>query len=427
MRRLWAIAFLLASCSSTKLIRKEIKETENQLHGHVGFYLYDLTSNKIKLDYNGAKYFTPASNTKIFTFYTSLRLLGDSVRALKYVKRGDSLIFQGLGDPSFLYKDVFDNGRTFQFLKQHQGRIFFESTNFQTPAMGSGWAWDDYNDYYSAERSAFPMYGNLISIKKQVEEVFTFQPQLFEADFVKSNSDADRANEEIIRGIDSNHLTYFKGKRRGKEWSIPFRTSDSLTIQLLRDTLSRKIDFIHLSRWDSSRMLRSIPTDSVYKVMMQVSDNFIAEQLLLQCAAVVSDTLKPEIAIKYAVKNFLNDLPDVPQWVDGSGLSRFNLFTPRSIAVLWKKIYEIVPQDRLFKLLATGGKNGTIKNYFKSDKPYVFGKTGSLNNVRSLSGYVVAKSGKIFIFSFMNNNFITSSSEVRKKMEQIINDIHNNY
>jgi D-alanyl-D-alanine carboxypeptidase/D-alanyl-D-alanine-endopeptidase (penicillin-binding protein 4) len=427
MRRLLVVTFLLAGCSSSKFIRKEMKETENQLHEHVGFYLYDLTSQKVKFDYNGAKYFTPASNTKIFTFYTSLRLLGDSIRSLRYFKRGDSLIIQGLGDPSFLYKNVFDNGRTFQFLKQHQGRIFFTSGNFQTSAMGSGWAWDDYNDYYSAERSAFPIYGNLISIKRQVEEVFTFQPQSFEADFARSNSNVSRASEEIIRGVDSNHLTFFSGKKKGKAWTIPFRTGDSLTVQLLRDTLSQKIDLISLARWDSSLLLKSIPTDSVYKVMMQDSDNFIAEQLLLQCAAVVSDTLNQEIAIKYATKNFLSDLPDVPQWVDGSGLSRFNLFTPRSIAALWKKIYEVVPQDRLFTLLAVGGKYGTIKNYFKSDKPYVFGKTGSLNNVRSLSGFVVTKKGKIFIFSFMNNNFISPSSEVRKKMEQVINYIHNNY
>lgn len=425
MRKLLTVAFLLAGCSSTKSIKKEIKETERQLHEHVGFYLYDLNQKKVKLDYNGAKYFTPASNTKIFTFYACLRLLGDSIRSLKYVKRGDSLLFQGLGDPSFLYKNVFDNGRTFQFLKQHQGRIFFASNNFQTTALGSGWAWDDYNDYYCAERSAFPIYGNQISIKRQIEEVFVIQPQLFEAAFVKT--DVEHEREEIIRGIDSNQLTYFNGKRKTKEWTVPFRTGDSLTLQLLRDTLSRRVDFIHHSILDSSRVLKSIPTDSLYKVMMQDSDNFIAEQLLLQCAAVVSDTLKPEIAINYAAKNLLNDLPDLPQWVDGSGLSRFNLFTPRSIAHLWQKIYESVPQDRLFKLLATGGKNGTIKNYFKSDRPYVFGKTGSLNHVRCLSGFVLTKKGKIFIFSFMNNNFISPSSDVRKKIEQIVNHIHENY
>src|SRR5690606_39863376 len=89
----------------------------------------------------------------------------------------------------------------------------------------------------------------------------------------------------------------------------------------------------------------------LYKVMMQDSDNFIAEQLLLSCAGVLSDTLAPEIAIDYMKANFLSDLPDEPIWIDGSGLSRYNLFTPRSIVMLWDKILESVPRQRLFRLL----------------------------------------------------------------------------
>src|SRR5882724_3989352 len=103
--------FLLAGCSPANFIKKEIVRGENAMQEHVGFYLADLTTNNVIIDHHGAKYFIPASNAKIFTFYTSLQLLGDSISALKYVHSGDSLLFQGLGDPSFLYKDVFDNGR----------------------------------------------------------------------------------------------------------------------------------------------------------------------------------------------------------------------------------------------------------------------------------------------------------------------------
>src|SRR5882724_8484676 len=132
MRISFILLFFLAGCSSARLVTKELRETENQLHEHVGFYLYDLAPKKIKVDYNGAKYFTPASNTKILTLYTSLKFLGDSIASLKYIKRGDSLIFQGMGDPSFFYKNVYDNERAFLFLKQHQGKLFFSSDNFQT-------------------------------------------------------------------------------------------------------------------------------------------------------------------------------------------------------------------------------------------------------------------------------------------------------
>jgi D-alanyl-D-alanine carboxypeptidase/D-alanyl-D-alanine-endopeptidase (penicillin-binding protein 4) len=50
-------------------------------------------------------------------------------------------------------------------------------------------------------------------------------------------------------------------------------------------------------------IIKRVHLDSCIKVMMQDSDNFIAEQLLLQCAGVLSDSLKQEIAIKYVLKN----------------------------------------------------------------------------------------------------------------------------
>jgi D-alanyl-D-alanine carboxypeptidase/D-alanyl-D-alanine-endopeptidase (penicillin-binding protein 4) len=145
------------------------------------------------------------------------------------------------------------------------------------------------------------------------------------------------------------------------------------------------------------------------------------------CAGVVSDTLKPEVAIRYARKNFLFDLPDEPVWVDGSGLSRYNLFTPRSIERLWEKIYEKVPRERLFRLLAAGGQSGTLKNWCRADEPFVFGKTGSLSNNNTLSGFLVTRKGTVLVFSFMNANFIAPSNQIRKMMEEILVTVRNKY
>ncbi len=425
MKKCCFAILLLTGCSPAFKIKKEIGGIEQSLQDHTGFYLYDLTKKKTLIDFNGAKYFIPASNTKIFTFYTSLMLLGDSVHSIKYTEQNDSLIFQGLGDPSFLYQNVFDNGKVYRFLKDYPGKLFFSATNFQTEGMGMGWGWDDYNYYYSAERSAFPIYGNLIGVKKLDSGNFSFNPSRFSVDFHSSTE--THPEEEIVRGVDSNELIFFKGKKKHKSWTIPFHTSSDLTADLLSDTLHRSVEEINTPISKNALMLKSIPIDSLYKVMMQESDNFIAEQLLLQCAAQVSDTLRPEIAIRYSTKNFLSDLPDAPQWVDGSGLSRQNLFTPRSIVSLWEKVNQTIPQDRLFKLLAVGGKNGTVKNWLKADKPYVYGKTGSLSNNRTLSGFLITKKNKILIFSFMNNNFTKHSSQVRDKMETILKQIHDNY
>jgi serine-type D-Ala-D-Ala carboxypeptidase/endopeptidase (penicillin-binding protein 4) len=145
------------------------------------------------------------------------------------------------------------------------------------------------------------------------------------------------------------------------------------------------------------------------------------------CAGVLSDSLQPEIAIKWMERNVLNTLPDKISWVDGSGLSRYNLITPRDIASVWNMIFDRIPKDRLFKLLATGGKPGTLKNWYKSSEPYVFGKTGTLSNNHVLSGFMVTQSGKILTFCFMNANFTASMNDIRVNMQEILDTFYENY
>lgn len=231
----------------------------------------------------------------------------------------------------------------------------------------------------------------------------------------------------VTRGLDDNQLTYFTGTPSAGKWIIPFRSTTDVVIDLLSDTLKREVAEAAVLLSDEAKTFKSVPVDSLFKVMMQESDNFIAEQLLLQCAAVVSDSLKPDIAIKYVTEKWLADLPDKPRWVDGSGLSRYNLFTPRSVAVLWDKIYAQVPTERLFRLLAVGGERGTIKNWYKNESPYIFGKTGTLSNNHTLSGYLRTRKGKVLIFSLMNNNYLATTNDVRKRMEKILFTIYTRY
>jgi D-alanyl-D-alanine carboxypeptidase/D-alanyl-D-alanine-endopeptidase (penicillin-binding protein 4) len=375
-------------------------------------------------EHQAHQYFTPASNTKIFTLFAGFTLLGDSIPALKYIERADSLIFKGMGDPSFLHSKAFDSRRAFDFLQKSEKQLFLANENFPTTTQGPGWAWDDYNYTYSSERSAFPIFGNYISINLRAQ-TFTVKPQLFS--FHLSVGDTVEKSK-VVRDMNTNRFVVYPDKKQVKNqsWSIPFKTSVSLTAELLSDTLKKKVSVINFNFSGAGKTLYSVPADSLYKVMMQASDNFIAEQLLLVCAGVLSDTLKPEIAIEYMKKHHLNDLPDTAVWVDGSGLSRYNLFTPASIVRLWEKVYEKVPPERLFPLLAIGGKTGTLKNSFKNDPPYVYGKTGTLSNNHSLSGYLISKKGKTYVFSFMNNNHPVASSAVRKEMESILKLIYEN-
>lgn len=420
----------LSACSplSKKSLTKRFRGIEERLHDHTGFMLYDPGKKRTIYEYNSATYFTPASNTKIFTLYASLKILGDSIPGLRYIERNDSLIFWGTGDPSFLYKNVYNDSTVFSFLKNHPKPLYLSTANFQAEMFGPGWAWDDYNDYYSAERSGFPIYGNIFTARLE-SDTPKISPPYFER-FYSLGDEADR--NRFVREIHSNQFKFHPGKRKTSttEWNIPIKVSDLLVADLLADTLDRPVVATHIPLPDSTvtvSTLYSVPADSLYRVLMQDSDNFIAEQLLLICAGVLSDTLRSEIAIDYVKENFLQDLPDEPRWVDGSGLSRFNLFTPRSIVKMWEKIAEIVPTNRLFPLLATGGVSGTIRNWYKGETPYIFGKTGSLNNNHCLSGFLVTRSGKTLLFSFMNSNYIIPSNVVRSNMQELLQLIHERY
>lgn len=419
------VTSLIISCSpvSKRALNKTFRLTEEKFQDCTGFVLYDLSNQKTIYEFNGSKYFTPASNTKIFTLFAGLNIISDSVPALRYIVHGDSLIFWGTGDPSFLYKNVYNNDRVFSFLKSTDKELYFSTSNFNTTHFGSGWAWDDYNDAYSAERSPFPLYGNIFSVKANYSDV-EVQPTYFKKHLTFAE---DKEESQAVRNIENNDFKFYPSAVKKFEADIPLKVDPNLTSQLLADTLKKNVQHIELQLSKEARIFYSLPSDSLYRVMIQDSDNFIAEQLLLSCSGIISDTLQPEIAIKYAKNNYLNDLIDEPVWVDGSGLSRYNLFTPRSIVQLWEKIYQLVPRERLFAMLATGGKSGTLRNWYKADKPYIFGKTGSLSNNHCLSGYLTTRKGKTLIFSFMNGNFTASSYDVRKNMQTILNLIYERY
>jgi len=429
MRNWIVILFFISWCCacspiSKKSLDKTFRLTDENFKDHTGFALYDLEKQKSLYEYKSSHYFTPGSNTKIFTFFSCLTLLGDSVPALKYIQHDDSLIFWGTGDPSFLYKEVYDNTRVFSFLKSTSHSLYFSDRNFQTTNFGPGWAWDDYNDYYSAERSPFPIYGNILSVKAFRKKVGV-QPPYFR-NYLKIENTKEKA--KVVRRYESNEFVFHPNFSQ-KEFNadVPFKVAPELTANLLTDTLKKMVRLVPKPLTKSARTLYSVPVDSLYKVMMQESDNFIAEQLLLMCSQTISDTLQPEIAIRHMKKNFLQDMKDEPRWVDGSGLSRYNLFTPRSVVQLWEKIYHRIPRERLFALLATGGKSGTIKNWYYGKEPYIFGKTGSLSNNHCLSGYLVTKKGKTLIFAFMNNNFTATINDVRRNMENILRSIYESY
>ena len=429
--------FFLSSCASySKLLpRKTTKNLHKRLtaspiftQGFTGFQLYDPKTKAVLYEQFANKYFTPASNTKIFTFYTASKVLGDTIPALKYLITGDSLIFWGTGDPSLLHPHLPQNQSVIKFLNNREEQLFYCPDNFIDNRYGSGWMWDDYPYSFQIEKAGLPIYGNFIRVQGEENSLnFQITPSFF-ADKVISDSTLGGKTARLYRQEKSNTIEYNQ-KKVGKnaiERALPFIYTDSLAIQLLQDSVSKPIKIIREfgKTQKQHNIVYSIPRDSILKKMMVDSDNFLAEQLILLCANELSDTLNTAKGIQLAKTTFFKNSPDELLWYDGSGLTRYNQFTPRSIVAVLEKVYQEIPSKQWPTFFKDGNSFGKPNEENQVFQPFVFAKSGSMRNVRCLSGFLFTSSGKTLIFSFMNNHIPGSSRPWTEEMETVLTFLH---
>ena len=380
-----------------------------------GILLFNPASGDTLYRHNSQKYFTPASNTKLFTLYACLQLLPDRIPALRYLFLQDTLYIEGTGDPSQLHP-YFRDSTVQKFISKYP-LVALNSTNFQEEAQGPGWAWDDYDWYYSAERSALPLYGNVV-------EVYMGDSLEVAPEFFRDSVHLIRYPHNRLQGSN----TFFFDPDGGDTLQIPVRTDSTLTRRLLEQATGKRI--LHAGKMPAGELqtLYSIPADSLYRRMIQESDNFLAEQLLLLVSGTRSDTLNSQRARDLVLDEYLKDLPQEPVWVDGSGLSRYNLFSPEDMVYLLNRMYREIPEQRLLSYFAAGGVSGTLREWYTGqEKPYVFAKTGSLSNNYCVSGYLRTRSGKLLIFSFMNNHFTMPVARLKEAMQNVFEYIRDTY
>ena len=108
---------------------------------------------------------------------------------------------------------------------------------------------------------------------------------------------------------------------------------------------------------------------------------------------------------------------------DGSGLSRYNYVSSDAIVLLLKHIWnDETLRAPFMAALPVGGQDGTLGNRMKNTvlAGRVQAKTGTISNVRSLSGFVDAPSGERFVFSMIANHFTTPSSAVDEVAEKAL-------
>jgi len=422
LRNLLILFFAVIVLNACNSIRRQVAAIANEKQYHSGFFLLDPESGKVLVDYQGDKYFTPASNTKILTLYAVKKFLPDPLPTFHIVESDSVTYIWPTGDPTFL-NPVLKDSTNYSVLSIADSLVI-SYPYFVDDRFGSGWAWDDFNSGYSPEISAMPIYGNLaVFTKDSITNELKVVPS-----FLKDSINTVEGEKFAVERHETKNL--FKvtlGECDDCIRNRPFRLTTEMTAKLLSDTLHVPVSIDTLALPDSSRLVFGMAQDSVLKVMMQESDNFLAEQLLLQAGMALTDTLDTSIAID-TIQTYLDAfLPDTLAWVDGSGLSRYNMTTPRNTAYLWQELIRIVGQDRLMELLAVGGKYGTIEDWYAMEPPFIYGKTGTLRHNHALSGLLITKSGKTLLFAYMHNHYKSGSTTIKKEMEQVLYTIYEKY
>jgi len=158
------VSIITFSCSVQRQIGKSAKadvlDAKALQTAHVGLSIFEPASNKYWFNYQGDKYFVPASNTKIPTCYAAMKYLGDSITGIRYAFTAHAISILPNGDPTFMLPE-FKYQPILSFLQNQDRQIYLYTGHWQDEALGSGWSWNDYEEYYMAERSLMPIFGNL--------------------------------------------------------------------------------------------------------------------------------------------------------------------------------------------------------------------------------------------------------------------------
>lgn len=148
------------------------------------------------------------------------------------------------------------------------------------------------------------------------------------------------------------------------------------------------------------------PIWDVINLTNKNSDNYLAESLYkLYANDIAHKSGKSLFDLKDSISKKLYLDCDECLINDGSGLSRRNLVTTKTIINLLKSAYHSDFRDLYFNSLSIGGIDGTIRKRFRSNSSYnnVKAKTGTLRNVSGLAGYVKSLDGENLVFAFIFN------------------------
>ena len=470
-----------ASLSSLQGSIKSLATDSDLKHASFGICVIDVEENRVLASHNPDLSLIPASSLKTVTTSTALAVLGPEYQfktELAYdgqlSKDGvlsGNLYIKGYGDPTLgsgemegypAMEEVF---RIFveavkkKGIKKIEGLVVGDGTHFETAVHAPTWQWNDIGNYYGAGPSGLNIHENLYYLNfklsatlAQGPSIVSVEPEVPYLIFVNELKSAGKntGDNAYIFGAPYTYTRYVRGtlpignrqfKVKGSLPDPAFFVASTLTTRLEAGGVktskfsTTQRELIREGKQQQGKQQQGKRT-TIYThkspPLWQIVERANQESINLYCESL----LKTMGHKKYGKGTNSAGLQIVREFwearglswdgfvmKDGSGLSPRSTVSTRHLADLLRKVAKDPLIYRYFeKSLPIAGRTGTLKNMLKNTaaEGKMRAKSGSMSRVRSYSGYVETKSGKLVSFSIIANHFLGKSSAMRKRMEVVM-------
>lgn len=433
---------------------------------HVGVLVVPLGDSIALVRHDDERLFVPASNMKLVTGAAALEALGPAYRFRTEVWAGGpvrdgvlegDLVVRGLGDPSwspnagldpFARLGAWADSLRRRGIHRVRGRIVADLSAFPDEPAPLGWALEDLVWAYGAAVPALVFHDGMAVLAARAgvpgdTARLTLAPDLGVLrvrNELRTDPTARTAEVEIRRALGSDELIVHgvvPADTATRSWRVALPDPALAFVAALRRSLvdaglpvEGGLAVADATAPPLRRHLlfvdRSPPLAELLGRMLKPSQNQWAELFLRTLGWELRG--QGTTVAGLAVVDSLVAAWGLP-WEglrpeDGSGLSRANLVSPRFLVALLQRMARSPHADLWRRSLPIAGVDGTLAQRLRGTPAQgrVIAKTGTLGNVRALSGYLLRPDGAVWVFSVLVNHHGRTVGEVDRVVDALLLD-----
>jgi len=401
---IWLFLSGINFATSKEEIANKIREIVSNLPANTisGILIYNPLMQDTVFALNESTPMTPASLTKLFTTSTSLGIMG-----------GDHKLSTKLLSDDNNFKDGVLNGNL--YLKGFGNSLFTDSDleNFVNELIKKG---------------ITVITGSVIGDDTYFDDIYIRE------DWIEGEGANVRLPPISALVLDRNRTTVRKKIRRRYRYisenvnDPPIFASNRLTAKLKISGIEVKGKSVKGKSPSNVYLLaeKNVSLKDLIALVNKHSDNFLAECLFKTLGAEASGVQGNSFFSQQAIQKFLNDnsiFSAGTEIVDGSGISRSDQATPLAInGVLEKMYFDLVHFDDFYNSLSIAGVDGTLRGRMMNTSAgnNFRGKTGTLNGVSGLAGYLTTAEGEDIIVTIIFEFNSGGSGYYRDVQDQIV-------